>query len=175
MYALNDGKSAIIEVQRFLYLISNSTHPELPRVAIDGIWGAETKNAVIEFQRLIGNEMTGSVDYETFEALYAAYIDAKSKIDARNYLITDEGLPLRKNMMNDDILLLHLIISEIQKTYDYLSEVTKTTYYSATTERAVAELQDIFGVEASGSVDAEMFERLLLELDAIKLGNSVYG
>lgn len=175
MYALNDTVAAITEVQRFLYVISNTTHPEVTRVAIDGIWGAETERAVAEFQRSSAIEITGKVDYETFDALYVAYSDAKGELEARDYLITNEGFPLKINMMNDDVLLLHILISEIQKTYDYLTEVSKTTYYSATTEKAVLELQELFGIEVSGSVDAAMFERLIVELDSIKLGNSIYN
>lgn len=175
MYALNDKRSAIIEVQRFLYLISNTTHPTVPRVAIDGIWGTETEAAVIEFQRISGKETTGKVDYETFELLYSAYSAAKSDFYERKFLITSQGFPLTKNMINNDVLVLHLMILEIQKTYDYLTEVTKSTYYSETTEKAVMELQEIFGIEPSGEVDAEMFQRLVLELDSVKLANSVYS
>ena len=175
MYALSDTAAAVAEVQRFLHVISNTTHPEITRVSIDGIWGEETERAVIEFQRLSAIETTGKVDFETFDALYCAYSDAKGDIEARNYLITNEGFPLKVNMMNDDVLLLHMLISEIQKTYDYLTEVSKTTYFSATTEKAVLELQELLGIEASGSVDATMFERLIVELDSIKLGNSIYN
>ena len=175
MYALNDTRSAIAEVQRFLYLISNTNYPEVPRVAIDGIWGKETEDSIIEFQRISGNEITGVVDYPTFEALYKAYSEAESEFYKRDFLITDEGFPLTPNKMNDDVLLLHTIILEIQKTYDYLTEVNKSAYYSETTEKAVMELQEIFGMEKTGDVDAVMFERLMLELDSIKLANSVYN
>lgn len=175
MYALNDKTAAIVEIQRFLYLLSNTSNPEIPRVAIDGIWGEETEAAVIEFQKISGNEVSGKVDYQTFEALYDAYSAAKSELYELDFLITTQGLPLSKNMMNDDVLLLHLMILEIQKTYDYLTEVDRTTYFSENTEKAVMELQEIFGMEQSGRVDALMYERLVLELDSIKLGNSVYS
>jgi peptidoglycan hydrolase-like protein with peptidoglycan-binding domain len=175
MYALSDERSAIMEVQRFLYLIANTTYPTIPHVSVDGIWGAETESAVIEFQRMSGNKVSGEVDYYTFEALYMAFSDAEAEIYERDYLITSDGFPLRKNMMNDDVLLLHLLILEIQKNYDYLTEVTRSTYYSETTENAVIELQEIFGFEKNGEVDAKMFERLVLELDSIILANSVYS
>ena len=101
--------------------------------------------------------------------------DAESEFVERDFLITTEGFPLAKNMMNDDVLLLHLLILEIQKSYDYLTEVGKSTYYSETTEKAVLELQEIFGMERNGRVDAELFERLVLELDSIKLSTLVYS
>ena len=174
MYRLDDENAAIAEVQGYLYLLSNTTHPEIPRVAVDGIWGAETEIAVAAFQRMHRQKETGKVDYETFEALYYEYSVALSNLNAREYIISYQGFPLKRNMMNDDVLLLHLLISEIQKEYGYLTEVNKSTYYSETTERAVLELQRIFGVEENGEVDANMLSRLIFEMDSIKGANADY-
>ena len=174
MYRLDDENAAVAEVQRFLYMLSTTTSPDIPRVAVDGIWGAETADAVIAFQRMQGLEENGKVNYETFEALYYEYTVALSDIESRSYLISYQGFPLKRNMMNDDVLLLHLIITEIQKEYGYLTEVSKSTYYSETTEKAVVELQGIFGIEESGEVDADTFSRLIFEMDSIKDANVDY-
>jgi len=174
MYALNDKRSAVIEVQRYLYLISNTTHPYVPRVSIDGIYGVETEVAVRAFQAANGIEITGKVDYQTFQILSLAAEVSNDRNAARKYLITGEGLPLKKNMMNDDVVVLHTMISEIQKTYDYLTEVNRTSYFSNQTEKAVFELQELFGLEPTGEVDAAMLERLIIELDSIKLADLKY-
>ena len=174
MYRLDDENAAVAEVQRFLYMLSNTTYSDIPRVAVDGIWGPETENAVIAFQKKQGYKESGRVDYETFEALYYEYAVALSDLESRSYIISYQGFPLKRNMMNDDVLLLHSIITEIQKGYGYLTEVSKSTYYSETTEKAVVELQRIFGIEESGEVDADTFSRLIFEMDSIKDANVDY-
>ena len=174
MYRLNDESAAVREVQGYLYFLSNTSYPDIPRVAIDGIWGVETERAVIAFQQMYGFEESGKVDLETFEALYYEYSLALSDINAREYMITDQGFPLRRNMMNDDVLLLHLLISEIQNEYGYLTKVNKSRYYSGFTEIAVSELQKIFGLEESGKVDANTFSRFVFEMDSIKASNAKY-
>ena len=44
---------------------------ELPLINIDGIFGAETTEAVLAAQRLGGREATGVVDFETWSWLFA--------------------------------------------------------------------------------------------------------
>ena len=43
---------------------------EIPPVSIDGIFGANTRNAVIAAQRRFGLPQTGVVDFDTWEAIY---------------------------------------------------------------------------------------------------------
>ena len=50
MYELSDERAAITEVQKFLHVISDDTNGKIPRVAIDGIYGAESRDAVRIFQ-----------------------------------------------------------------------------------------------------------------------------
>ena len=70
MYFLSDSPAAIREVQKFLYVISYRVNSDVPRVAIDGIYGPETEAAVIAFQEIYGHSASGSVDRETFDSLY---------------------------------------------------------------------------------------------------------
>ncbi len=53
------GESVRI-IQRYLNVVSQS-NPSVPQVAVDGIFGPLTKNAVIAFQRSLGFEQNGAV------------------------------------------------------------------------------------------------------------------
>ena len=50
--------------------VLSSFIPEIPPVSIDGIFGANTRNAVVAAQRRFGLPQTGVVDFDTWEAIY---------------------------------------------------------------------------------------------------------
>lgn len=56
------------DVQHMLNLIS-LTHPAIPRLVEDGVFGERTLEAVMIFQRDFGLPVTGVVDYATWLAL----------------------------------------------------------------------------------------------------------
>ena len=174
MYELSDERAAITEVQKFLHVISDDTNGKIPRVAIDGIYGAETRDAVRIFQLEYNLNSTGEVDKETFDLLYALYIASIEEREFSDYIITDEGFPLKVGMQNNDVLLLHLLIEELSKTYSDIDPVKKTTYFSESTENAVKNLQRIFRTTENGEVDFLLYQRITYELDAIRRINEKY-
>lgn len=174
MYELLDEKAAITEVQKFLHVISDDTNAKIPRVAIDGIYGAETVSAIKIFQSEYGINPTGAVDKETFDSLYAMYAASIEERYSSDYVITYGGFPLKAGMQNNDVLLLHLLIEELSKTYTDIGPIKKTTYFSEATESAVKKLQRIFRMSESGVVDFLLYERMNYEIDAIRRINEKY-
>ena len=70
------GSAPVRELQKYLLEISYATHG-YPHLAIDGIFGKETKDALSRFQRSRRLPVTGVADRETWQALYAAYLLAR--------------------------------------------------------------------------------------------------
>lgn len=68
----------IREIQRYLLTIANDAQ-QIPRVAIDGIYGNETANAVGEFQKSQNMEVTNTVNEPTFNALLAEFLRINEK------------------------------------------------------------------------------------------------
>ena len=67
------------EAQRYLRALHfDAAAPEIPLINPDGIYGAETRDAVREFQRTHGLPVTGEIDYQTWTALYAAFVEARA-------------------------------------------------------------------------------------------------
>lgn len=60
-------------VQEQLNAISVN-YPAIPRLAVDGIFGRETRRAVTEFQRIFGYEETGIVDFGTWYGISRIYV-----------------------------------------------------------------------------------------------------
>ena len=71
--ALGSTGPGVRELQYFLRFISEF-ESTVPTVRFDGIFGAETENAVRAFQSLYGLPVTGVVDTDTWVTLYRAYL-----------------------------------------------------------------------------------------------------
>lgn len=61
-----------VKVEHLQYMLSvlAAYIPEIPNVAIDGIFGNATRNAVIAAQRRFGLPQTGIVNYDTWDEIY---------------------------------------------------------------------------------------------------------
>lgn len=61
------------QMQEQLNAIAQS-YPALPKIAVDGIYGEATQNAVREFQKVFGLPATGVVDYPTWYEIQEIYV-----------------------------------------------------------------------------------------------------
>ena len=61
-----------VKVEHLQYMLSvlAAYIPQIPDIAIDGIFGANTRNAVIAAQRRFGLPQTGVVDFDTWNEIY---------------------------------------------------------------------------------------------------------
>ena len=61
-----------VKVEHLQYMLNVLSEyiPEIPTIAIDGIFGSATRNAVIAAQRRFGLPETGIVNFETWEKIY---------------------------------------------------------------------------------------------------------
>lgn len=168
MYELLNKPAAIKEVQKFLYVISDRVNNKVPRVAIDGIYGDETRNAVLIFQRLYDLEGDGTVDRITFDKMYILYEEARNSDLSFDYIITENGFPVKLGDQNNDVIYIHLLINELKKTYQDIQGVdTKSNYFSDATKKAVEDLEQIFRIDGNGEVDTVFLSRMEIELDAL--------
>ena len=61
------------QIQDQLNAISNN-YPRIPKIAVDGIYGERTQNAVRVFQEVFGLPETGVVDYRTWYKIKEIYV-----------------------------------------------------------------------------------------------------
>jgi peptidoglycan hydrolase-like protein with peptidoglycan-binding domain len=147
---------------------------DIPRVAIDGIYGEETSEAVRIFQTIYGLKADGLVDRATFDMLFIMYRDVIMDIRSSDYIITDIGFPLKVGNQSNDVIALHLIILELGKTYNDIGVVSQSAYFSESTKNAVMNMQKIFRLPVTGEVDSLLYDRMIYELDAIRRLNQIY-
>ena len=175
MYELLDKSAAIREIQKFLFVISDKVNNKVPRVSIDGIYGEETKNAVLIFQNLYDIDGDGTVDKITFDKMYVLYRDALEEAIGRDYIITDNGFPISVGTQSTDVIYIHLLINELSKTYRDIEKVdVRSSYFSDISKKAVNDLEEIFRIDKKGEVDAVLLERMEAEIDSIRRLNEKY-
>ena len=162
MYVVNDKKSAIKEVQKFLYEIAQ-TEADISYVTIDGYYSEQTRLAVTEFQRLKSIEENGRVDKQTFDLLYSAYIDALNTKLSSDFGLNSLNFPLKMGDSGNDVSILNSILRELGTYYRELA-VPYGDFFSNDTEQAVNEMQRHLLLEESGTVSESFLGRLKKEV-----------
>ena len=162
MYNQSDKEAAIREIQRYLYTISQ-IEKTIPYLAIDGIFGDETKNAVREFQRLKRLPETGSVDNTTFDALYKDYVNILEARNQTNKIFNISLYPLNRGDSGSNVSIINSLISDLAKYYD-IPNVPSGDFFNEDTENAIRSLERIFLFNESGSVSYPFEIRMKNEL-----------
>ncbi len=168
MYHQTDKKSAIKEIQTYLYVLSDRKYKEIPRVPIDGIFDKESEAAVIEFQKIKLFSETGIVDYETFTALYEDYLAVTEDLSTNNYIFGDSVFPISENDQNEDVRALHVMINELRKTYPQITDVGSGAYFSKRTGDAIEDLRTLFMLPKSRKLDKALYQRMTDEIESRK-------
>lgn len=164
MYRLGDERAAIREIQKYLHFISDRVTSDVPRIAIDGIYGDETKEAVMQFQRYAGIKESGAVDFETFNLLFKEYSNAKLLYGGEEYYINEKLFPFKKGDMGREILYINLMLDELGKLFTEIPRVDLKPYFSLSTENAVKEMRNVFMLGNEPIVDFFLFDRMRYEL-----------
>jgi len=127
----------------------------VPAVAVDGVFGNETQNAIFAIQRTFGLPITGVVDAATWEAIYRAYLGIIATIPvdlSRSEAIPYQGVPLRVGSESDEVRLLQEYLNFVGRYYTSIPAVNVTGYFGNQTQRAVLAFQRLFGIAELGVV-----------------------
>lgn len=147
-----------IGVTELQYLLSfiGEFNEELPTLAVDGIFGTQTQNAVSTFQRLYGLGVTGVVDTQTWETIYRAYLGTLDILPENYFTILRPypGYPIVRGQRGEEVEALQEYLNYISNTYTQIPKLTVDGVFGAATENAVRAYQNIFGLNPSGVVNA---------------------
>ena len=161
---LNEGDrgSEVFELQYLLALVSEFNN-EIPSVSVDGIFGAGTKNALEEFQRIYGLDVTGETDIETWDRLYREYVGILTSLPANYFGSTTIPYPGRVLVIGtqgEDVRALQEYLDYISKTYTQIPSVTVDGVFGAGTQAAVTIYKSIFGLDPTPIVSAGTWESI---------------
>ncbi len=96
--APGDENGQVFTLQYFINVLS-AFYPTVPRVINDGIYGEETENAVVQFQRIFGLPETGKTDSKTWNMIYDAYRGIVETVFVNSYIFPEDAI----NLGSDDL------------------------------------------------------------------------
>ena len=138
-------------------------YDQIPPIALDGIYGRSTENAVRAFQELFELPVTGEVDFDTWDVLYRTYLGFIETIpfkyvDGRLYPYP--GIPLRLGAESEVVRLLQEYLNYISRFYPQIPSVTPTGYFGSRTQEAVIAFQRLQGITPNGTVGANTWNEI---------------
>ncbi len=167
--ALRQGSSgaSVKEMQFYLYVLSYY-YPTIPTIAYDGSFGSATTSAVRAFQTLAGLSVDGVVGANTWNALYATYLQARTtkgtitpvynvQYPLNGQLSEGEGTGPQKS----DVAMLQTALSVIGNFYDSVPAPEVTNMLNAATVAAVRAFQQEFQMPVTGIADEETWNAII--------------
>lgn len=162
MEALNK-REAIRNLQRYLRQLSYFNN-EIGTAPIDGVFDTATKVALTDFQRDQGLIQSGVADQETFERLFAAYLNSVAEKAAPTPIYPFPRIPADYSVKEGDefflVELLQFVLKELETVYGEMREVEITGVFTPNTARAVKDFQRIWGLPQTGEVDRTTWNAL---------------
>ena len=148
-----------VEVANLQYLLNylSAFYDTIPPVAIDGIYGASTQSAVRAAQQTFGLDATGTLDLDTWEAIYRTYLGFVQTIPLKyieGNVVPYPGIPLRLGASSDSVTLLQEYLNYVAAAYPEIPTTAVTGYFGTQTQNAVLAFQRQFGIEPTGTVAA---------------------
>lgn len=174
--ALREGDTggAVVTVQFFLTLLGQFVD-FLPSIAIDGVYGSKTANAVSAFQRYKGLPITGEIDESTWRSLYDAYEGVVDYLDLQNQLqgvFTEPfpGVTLRRGDVGPSVRVFKNYLSYIARIFFDIPPVAQNNVFDLRTQNAVREFQRIFSLPQTGQVDETTWNTIADVYRTVRLG-----
>ncbi len=167
--ALRQGStgSSVKEMQFYLFILS-AYYRQITPIEYDGLFGALTTQAVVEFQELFGLNADGVVGNATWTSLYSKFVVLTSA-DGQVYAFYTSAYPgyeLSQGATGDQVLEIQYRLNYIAA---YISEVVppqQSGIYDIATIEAVKEFQRIANLPITGKVDESTWDSLLLNYSA---------
>ncbi len=128
---------------------------KLPYVAVDGIFGDETRDAVLAFQSLYGLDVDGIVGIDTWDMIQNAYAGVLTSLpdEYRSYSsLLYPGYIITTGANGKVVEQLQTYLKTIAANNPSIPDVTVDGYYGEETKKAVLAVQKLEGIEQNGQV-----------------------
>lgn len=149
-----DVRPRVTLLQYFLVLLS-LYYPTVPEVNITGTFDEQTRLSVIEYQKTLNLPPTGIVDEATWESIYSSSLGIIRSLSPEaiflpylryviDYKLGDKG---------PGVFIVQIMLQYISTVLPEIPFVQLTEIYDETTENAVIQFQNFYGIEPTGIVD----------------------
>ncbi|MBO7196879.1 MAG: peptidoglycan-binding protein [Clostridia bacterium] len=168
MYRVYDKEEAIRQVQIYL---SKALDANI-FVAPTGVYDENTRLAVIAFQKQIGINPSGVVDYETFTLLYERYRINNDISDLNETVGSFIKFPLYPGQFNSALVSINRTLAGILDYYGHTHSIRESNFYSDQTSKAVKILRGIYLLSDEDFIDEIFYLKMISDQDSINRVNN---
>ncbi len=173
---IGDVSEGVRIIQYYLDYIATFVST-VSRVDIDGIFGEETRDSVLSFQKTYGLTENGEVDREVFSKMQNVYyglLMSNASMFQQTDAIPFPGRILRLGIRGDDVRLLQNYLIEINKYYQDIPLVVADGIFGPQTEMAVKQFQNKFSLAMrNGRVNAITWDAIVSVYEDLIIGERV--
>ena len=151
----------VYDLQTSLRLLSRAD-PDLPSVTPDGVYGAETKNAVTAFQQKHGLPSTGEADEATWNAIREEFRIHQNLRTAPNLLAAFPGgsITIEPGSTADVVLIIQVILRAISRVFLDFTTLSITGVYDPPTQQEIRRFQRRVRLPETGNTDKLTWDQL---------------
>ncbi len=159
--------SDVEELQTMLFDLAK-VYPELLIITVDGVFGPNTKSAVMDFQKVSGLIINGIVDANTWNKLHMLYKKNYNSIDSNkcdripDYLDQSNNV-LSKGSSGEYVVELQKYLNALSSKYPTITKVEIDGIFGPKTQSAVLEFQKLMGLTIDGIVGMTTWDKLYNE------------
>ena len=154
--SLGDQNTGVSLLQYYLNYLS-AYYDTIPSIAVDGIYGESTRDAVLAAQSTFGLPVDGVVGEQTWNAIVDAYFGIVRRIPVtytEGETIPFGGTVLREGSESESVRVLQEYLNFIADYFPEIPSVTPTGYFGPQTAATVEAFQRTVGLPVSGMVNA---------------------
>ncbi len=157
-FSFRNQRENITELQTYLRYISRFLN-RIPMVAPDGIFGPETKAAIVAFQKLYGLPATGEADYETWTRIVETFDELqRAEKNVRPVYVYPLDIPTMKEGDDfEEVYILQIMLRRLAKIFGNIHIPEITGVFDEDTKKAVRDVSKLYGKNPSGEVDRELW------------------
>jgi peptidoglycan hydrolase-like protein with peptidoglycan-binding domain len=163
---LGDAGNDVSILQVQLNAISRN-YPAIPKISeLNGIFNLQTENAVRKFQEVFFLDVTGAVDSATWYKIKRYYVGVKrlAELDSLGVTIDEASVPFGEDLRVGDsgieITTLQYYLNVIAYFNPSLNLLPIDSFFGVGTENAVKNFQSFYGLEPTGIVNEETWNKL---------------
>lgn len=160
--ALRIGSSGadVLAIQDAINIV-NIESPSIPILVEDGIFGENTRNAVIQFQRLYNLDADGIVGQLTWNKLFEIAYSITNGNSVSPAHPPYPGTVLRLNSRGEAVKLIQQRLNFISIYYPSIPTVTVDGVYGPNTQRAVEAFQRLLGLNVDGITGRTTWNKIM--------------
>ena len=140
----------------------STRYPFLPQLATDGLFGAETLEAVLLFQRELAPPVTGVVDQRTWDAIHSAWVDLERDVSPPRAvrIFPEEGFQVTPGMSGEYMVLPQTMFQLLSQKLSGIVDSVPDGRHGAASVENTRWLQGLAQLEQTGIMDRKTWDML---------------